>query len=287
MSSKAERCPLDANIRTGLKLAHDDYQKVADTFASFAPPTDSDGNLDQGGCPRNKTVRTTPYRERLPTYEVQASFGPQQLAYIDIVSAALNMLAQGRVIHQDKPAPVLPLERAIQVRYLSEGPSQGSFFNSTATAVYDIFTAFGSIYPNLMPAAQSASSLGLVPGTALATTESGNSMRHMKHYGKLPDVFRRPESTARNFTGVHYADLPGAPNAYEAYEVWCLGIALARTIMSRSGRACETLIRHPDAQDLYDFTQEVAPIADQHITEKLQRIIGESAAAAHIQYGRQ
>ena len=245
-----------------LKPADQPYEVVQAVFANFDAPSEAErGGFVRAVAPSNNPAQDT-RREYAADYHVEASFSPEQRPYIAVISTRIKALLEGRVIEQGNGVPRFA-QRIVQgvTNQLDEAKTL-SFVEAFTRAKLGVLTSFGAAYPNLLPGISPFYASGGISGTL----ESIKLSRLMLHDASV-DREKQPMArivyhmlSAKNpFVATHPFQQVGPTDqgfitdaGPREYEVWCPGIAIARTMVGEASIAAYHLAGNQDIVDNYD-----------------------------------
>jgi hypothetical protein len=234
--------------RSGIRLIDDPYSRVAAVFEDFTlRVSEHDDLVQRGGFPTGDTPRVEADMPRHEDYRVESSFNPQQRAYVRAATAALHILAQGRIVAGEGGA-VPPFAGRIVTHFLDQDQSKASFAQALHDSMLDLWDDFGRAYPNLTPALKAMAQVAGIQGMRAVLMVSDDKL-HEALTGEAPltKVFESPEATIEVFTTVE--PIPEISPA--EFERWCSGERFARYLMRQAGKAAAAIAETQGVAETY------------------------------------
>jgi hypothetical protein len=279
----APRHDAGISMARGIAAMTAPYATLARVFEGFRLKIGEYGRSKRGGEIRSDKTPKMPSEkpgDQAPGYHVESSFSDERRAYVGATIAALNTLAQGRVISQgDSRIP--DLSALIEHHFRRLPPSKARFSNAITASLVDLYTEVGQFYPNLTPALAPMLKAGGIEGTKSALTPSvhffdqaitGEFDRNTaKAY--LEKLFSRP-----SFRGGH----SGRDSSVNEYEIWCSGVSFGKTIMRQAQEAALRLAEDTTVRESYNSAFDLSRRQD--IDRVLKRHVSRVASQVRKQH---
>lgn len=236
---------------------------VTAAFTDYKAPRRRPDRL-RGG---NVLVGKKPRAPKSVECPVESSFNDAQFPYIDATIAGLHKLLAGQTLFRRSSTLPSFTDRTVE-HFYSRPLGESSFKRALGGAMIDVYSNFGQVYPNLLPALEAMSDTAGLEGTALALHMCDDILARTIDGVKAPEaqVFLCPEATVAQYTSSKQRSVNGE---IQPFEVWCQGVGPGRRIIHLAEVAAGIIASDPVVRKGYDPFIERSDILEPTVREQL------------------
>jgi len=187
------------------------YETVAKTFLDFTVPRPPGSNINDNKRPRSVFEPVDEFNTTQPgeKFHRESSFTDEQRIYVGATSAALNMLAQGRLLGNTQNETQVPgFSQRIQTNFQKASPNN-HFGDAIMESTLDLYTDFANHYANLTPALDALSQVAGIEGTAMVILGSYGALNNALTGELTEETIKQSGQyivANENFVGLHPLD---------------------------------------------------------------------------------